>query len=53
MGMHLEHLGSRLLEDMPDALIVADADGIIRFWNDGAERIFGSLPPRPSADRST
>jgi PAS domain S-box-containing protein len=39
--MNLEDLGSRLLKDMPDALIVADADGIIRFWNAGAERIFG------------
>jgi PAS domain S-box-containing protein len=24
-----------------DAIIVADRDGIIRFWNPGAERIFG------------
>jgi PAS domain S-box-containing protein len=39
--MNLEHLGSWLVEDMPDALIVADADGVIRFWNSGAERIFG------------
>jgi PAS domain S-box-containing protein len=39
--MNLEDLGTRLIEDMPDALIVADADGIIRFWNAGAERIFG------------
>lgn len=39
--MNLEHLGSQLVENMPDALIVADADGIIRFWNAGAERIFG------------
>jgi PAS domain S-box-containing protein len=39
--MNLEDLGRQLVEDMPDALIVADADGIIRFWNAGAERIFG------------
>ena len=39
--MNLESLGSRLVEHMPDALIVADAEGIIRFWNTGAERIFG------------
>jgi PAS domain S-box-containing protein len=39
--MNLEDLGRRLVEDMPDALIVANADGIIRFWNAGAERIFG------------
>ena len=39
--MKIEELGRRLVEDMPDALIVADADGLIRFWNGGAERIFG------------
>ncbi|HEU0191515.1 MAG TPA: PAS domain S-box protein [Mycobacterium sp.] len=25
----------------PDAIIAADAEGVIRFWNPGAERIFG------------
>ena len=25
----------------PDAIIAADRDGVIRFWNAGAERIFG------------
>jgi PAS domain S-box-containing protein len=39
--MNLDDFGRRLVEDMPDALIVADADGIVRFWNAGAERIFG------------
>ena len=39
--MNLEDLGRRLVEDMPDALVVADADGVIRHWNAGAERIFG------------
>ena len=34
-------LGRLLVEGMPDALLVADAEGMIRFWNDGAERIFG------------
>ena len=24
-----------------DAIVAADRDGVIRFWNDGAERIFG------------
>ena len=25
----------------PDAIVAADRDGVIRFWNAGAERIFG------------
>ena len=30
-----------LLEQSPDAVIYADADGAIRVWNAGAVRIFG------------
>jgi PAS domain S-box-containing protein len=30
-----------LIHDMPDAVIHADGEGVIRFWNAGAERIFG------------
>ncbi len=30
-----------LLNAMPDAVVYADAAGRIRFWNEGAERIFG------------
>lgn len=30
-----------LVEQAPDAIIYADVGGIIRFWNLGAERIFG------------
>jgi PAS domain S-box-containing protein len=30
-----------LLSTRSDAIIAADRDGIIRFWNPGAERIFG------------
>jgi PAS domain S-box-containing protein len=30
-----------LLQTMPDAVVYSDADGRIRFWNQGAERIFG------------
>jgi PAS domain S-box-containing protein len=33
-------LASALIDGMPDALVVSDRDGIIRFWNEGAERIF-------------
>jgi PAS domain S-box-containing protein len=39
--MKLDDLGDRLVAGMADALVVADAEGIIRHWNDGAERIFG------------
>ena len=30
-----------LVADAPDAIIYADADGMVRCWNHGAERIFG------------
>ena len=30
-----------LVREAPDAVIFADRDGVIRFWNAGAERIFG------------
>ena len=30
-----------LLEQTPDAAIFVDVDGIVRFWNAGAEAIFG------------
>ena len=39
--MNLDNLADTLLRDMPDALIVSDADNRIQFWNSGAERIFG------------
>lgn len=31
----------RLVRDAPDAIIYADAGGVIAFWNAAAERIFG------------
>lgn len=34
-------LAASLLLTRSDAIIAADRDGIIRFWNPGAERIFG------------
>lgn len=39
--MDIDALARRLIEEMPDAVVVADADGLICFWNAGAERIFG------------
>lgn len=31
----------RLVAGMPDAIVYADAEGVIRVWNRGATRIFG------------
>ncbi len=39
--MILDNLAETLLNGMSDALLVSDADGVIRHWNAGAERIFG------------
>ena len=30
-----------LLAEAPDAIVYADAEGIIRFWNRAASRLFG------------
>jgi len=30
-----------LAQDAPDAIIYADSEGVIRFWNRAAERLFG------------
>lgn len=37
----LSHFGESLIRDAPDAIVYADKAGVIRFWNRGAERIFG------------
>ena len=34
-------IAAALLATRSDAVVAADRDGIIRFWNPGAERIFG------------
>ena len=38
---YFEVLAKAVLSTASDAIIAADKDGIIRFWNPGAERIFG------------
>jgi PAS domain S-box-containing protein len=30
-----------LIEQLPDAVVFADRDGVIRAWNEGAEAVFG------------
>jgi PAS domain S-box-containing protein len=41
MDFDLGRFSSTLVREMPDAAIYSDAEGLIRFWNKGAERIFG------------
>jgi PAS domain S-box-containing protein len=37
----MEDLARRVLEGTDDAVVVADTEGVIRFWNRSAERVFG------------
>lgn len=37
----METLLQQLVDNAPDAILISDRKGIIRFWNDGAERMFG------------
>jgi PAS domain S-box-containing protein len=41
MELDLAHFADRLLYGMSDAVIYADAEGVIQLWNRGATRIFG------------
>jgi len=34
----------RVLEALGDAVVICDRDGVIRFWNAAAERLFGFAP---------
>src|SRR3954454_16857749 len=38
---YFDTLAKAVLSSSSDAIIAADTQGIIRFWNPGAERIFG------------
>ncbi len=44
MTTDIPRLHETLIERSPDAAVFADAEGVIRFWNRGAERIFGFSP---------
>ena len=41
MRIDPEHFAKRLVAGMSEAIIYADADGIIQYWNPGATRVFG------------
>jgi len=37
----MDRLLKQLLYNSPDAILISDHEGIIRFWNSGAEQLFG------------
>ena len=39
-----DQLATAVLQTVLDAIVQTDRDGLIRFWNPGAERIFGFAP---------
>jgi PAS domain S-box-containing protein len=41
MSLDLDRFAVALLTSMPDAVVYSDAEGLIQFWNKGAETIFG------------
>ena len=41
MEIHLAQFADRLVSGISDALVYADAEGVIQLWNQGARRIFG------------
>jgi PAS domain-containing protein len=43
IGVGIDEFCRTLVHEAPDAIVYADAGGMIRFWNRGAERLFGFL----------
>jgi len=41
VAIDIERFALTLVREAPDAIIYADSQGVIRFWNRGAERVFG------------
>ena len=47
----LDRLGRAVIGTASDAVVYADREGVIRFWNPGAERVFG-IPAAEAVGRS-
>ena len=45
MNPDIDRFYRTLVHETPDAIIYADAEGRIAFWNKGAERLFGFTSP--------
>jgi len=45
MQLDLQHFAERLVAGMSEAIVCADAEGMIRYWNQGAARVFGFSRP--------
>jgi PAS domain S-box-containing protein len=41
VGFDADRFSWKLIHEGPDAIVYADLGGLIRFWNHGAERMFG------------
>ncbi len=41
MGGDMDRLLKQLVNNAPEAMLISDREGIIRFWNSGAEQMFG------------
>ena len=39
--MNIEDFAARLVAETPDGILLADQEGVIRYWNAGCQRIFG------------
>lgn len=40
----MDALLHQMIDDAPEAMLIADREGVIRFWNNGAARMFGHSP---------